>query len=790
MLIVYRKAGEMSMRETKLWYDRPAMEWTQALPLGNGRIGAMTFGGSCEERFDLNEDTFWSGHPTSEDMQDRRNAYGELCEHMRSGRVAEAERVFREDISGSWTEGYLPVGTLTLHYENVDTAAYHCRSLDMQSAVAEMDAGDYHSQTFVSHPRQLFVHHVEAKRGRLNARIALDAPLRHVCFTKDGVLWMRVQAPSSVEPSYSNARPEPVVYDDSPGNGGMRALVGVCVVCEGGFVEAGENALTVNGAKTFTLTLAIRTSFRAWNLMPDIPDDDLFCACIDDLDGALDAKRMEMEHEDEHRRYFDRVSLRLTNEEHSLIPTDRRLREHKINTDVGLYELLFNLGRYLMIAGSRPGTEALNLQGIWNREVRPPWSSNYTVNINTQMNYWPAFSCNLVEMAEPLIRLVEDLSQSGRTVARNLYDASGFLCHHNTDLWRVAHPVGEHAEGCANYAFWNMSAAWLCETLFDRYDYTRDLRWLREKGYPILMEAAAFVLHILVRDERGDLMPFPATSPENQYLVDGCKAIFDQTTTVNLDIARELFENCLRAGRALEDDSPMLREVHAALSRLRVPATGEDGRRLEWSEERFEAEPEHRHISHLYGAFPAGIINPEDTPQLMDACRLSLMGRGDEGTGWSLAWKVCQWARQGDGNRALRVLDMQLRSVEETSNNVRGGSYENLFCAHPPFQIDGNFGVTAGIAEMLLQSRYDRLLLLPALPDAWHEGEVTGLCARGGVTVDIRWKDGIGEALLLSGVDQTIALKVANGQFVPVNLAKGQPLRCRFDIRSGRIALC
>lgn len=763
----------------KLWYDRPAACWTEALPAGNGRIGAMVAGGSEHERIDLNEDTFWSGYPRRLEHVDTVEDFRKIRELIFQRRYQEAEELFEDRMSFPWGESYQPLGSLKLDFGSEQAEDYR-RELCLDDALLSVEyrAGGvrFRRELLVSAPRQVMAMRVSADRpGAVSFELSMDAPIRHEVRWEEGVLWMQTQAPSLVEPNYHHALKEPVQYSDAPGERGVRAWTAVQVRLEGGSMRCEGGRIRIERADCAVILLAARTSFRRFDLAPDRPDEELRAQCLADLAGVKDYAELREEHVLDHRRYMQRVAFDLGPDGGADLPTDERLRRFDpARPDLGLYPLLFQYGRYLMIAGSRPGTQALNLQGIWNKEVRPPWSSNYTININTQMNYWPALSCGLEEMQLPLIDLACDLAQSGRETARQLYGAPGFVSHHNTDLWRFTWPVGDRNRGCVGYAFWNMAGPWLCGQLFDRYAYTLDEAYLRETAYPVMRAAAEFVLSLLVEDGEGNLIVCPATSPENGFSIAGRHTATDRTSAMSMALARELFGNCVKACEVLGADGDFAQKLRATMARLRPDHIGSDGRLLEYFEEHEEDEPHHRHLSHLYAVHPGSRINREETPELMEACRRSLEGRGDESTGWSLAWKVSQWARHGDGEHALKVLNLQLRMIEENGTHYSGGgSYANLFCAHPPFQIDGNFGVTAGIAEMLLQSRGDRMLLLPALPKAWARGSISGLRARGRVRVDITWDGDEGSARLQSDAAQRLRVSVGSGACTTVELTPG-----------------
>lgn len=766
----------------KLWYNRPAASWTEALPAGNGRLGAMLVGNPENERVYLNEDTFWSGYPRKLENVCTVEAFQKIRDLIIQRRYQDAENLIEKEMSFQWGESYEPLGNLKLDFDDGEISDYR-RELNLDEALLTVNytaSGVKHvRELLVSAPQQVMAMRLTADAPcSVSFALSMDGELRHEIFVEQNRLWMKVQAPSNVEPSYRNDKEEPVFYSNQPDEQGMRAWVAVEVRHDGGELTAEGDALRLQGANSAVVLLAAHTSFRRYNLMPDIPDEEVRGMCAADLEGVSDYEALRAAHVKDHRRYMERVEFALEGESREDLPTDERIRSFDPeNPDVGLYPMLFQYGRYLMIAGSRPGTQATNLQGIWNKEVRPPWSSNYTININTQMNYWPALSCGLEEMQLPLIDLVKDLAENGREMAEQLYGAGGFVSHHNTDLWRFTWPVGNHVEGSATYGFWNMSGAWLCQQVFERYEYTLDKEYLRDTAWPILRSAAEFMLNMLIEDEDGSLIVSPATSPENQFLADGKTFAVDRTSAMSMALAREVFGNCVKACEILEENADFAEELRSAIAKLRPNAISESGRLIEWYDDHPEREVHHRHLSHLYGVHPGNHINAEDTPELMAACRKSLEVRGDEGTGWSLAWKVCQWARHGEGERALRVLNMQLRLVSEEATVFHGGgSYANLFCAHPPFQIDGNFGVVAGIAEMLLQSREDRILLLPALPKAWAKGCISGLRARGQVQAEIAWNGEEGCAGLTSGVRRMVRISVGRGQWIERELVPGEEL--------------
>ncbi len=744
----------------ELWYDLPARVWEEALPVGNGHIGAMVFGGTWSERLALNEDTLWSGYPKDKNNPESRTHLEEVRALVAAGKTGEAEALANRFLLGEWTEGYLPLGDLTLAMPEKGEVSGYRRALDLRTGVqtTRFTAGGvrYTRTVFASYPaRALFVR-VEADRpGCVTAEASLQSPLRSRVYAQDGMLRLDGDCPREARPIYYDCA-EPIVYDPPEVSKTVRFAAALSAEAEGGAVCAEGERLTVRGADAVTFRLCVGTSFMGFGKMPDGDEKARLSEALAASEGRY--RRLYFAHITDFSALFDRVELDLGHnpalEEKTTLARLRAVSEGA--DDPGLYALLFQYGRYLLISSSRPGSAPANLQGIWNPHMRAPWSSNYTININTQMNYWLAETCALPECAEPLVEWMQALAARGAETARVHYGARGWVAHHNSDIWAHTAPVGdpERRVFSMGYAPWPLGSGWLCEPLWEHYRFGGDLCYLREKAYPVMAGAAAFYLDFLTENGAGELVTMYSISPENRYKKGGEAFSLDQSPTMDTAIIRELFENCLAAQRALGITDELTLPIREALQKLPPFRVGEDGRLLEWHEPLEEAEPDHRHLSHLYGLYPAGLITPEDAPELAEACRKSLLGRGFEGTGWSLAWKICLWARLGEGENCLRLIRRQLAPVETAETSFGGGSYPNLLGAHPPFQIDGNFGAAAGIAEMLVQSHRGRPVPLPALPASWQSGHLRGLRLRGGHSVEIRWRGGCLESWEITSAEE------------------------------------
>lgn len=773
-----------------LWYNKPASYFEETLVLGNGKMGASVFGGVNSDKIYLNDATLWSGEPVDVNMNP------EAYKHLPAIREALKNEDYKladelnKKLQGKFSQSYAPLGNMFVDFNHTGDPRNYYRELDISKAVSrlsyEVDGVKFSREYFISHPDKVMVVKLTAsQKGKLSFAIKFNSLLKYKTSVTGSVLAVNGYAPIHAEPSYRGDMPKAVVFDPAKGT---RFTTLFKIVKADGQITTTDSTLNLNNGSEALIMVSIATSFNGFDKNPATEGLNNEAIALEQLSKAavIPFDKLKKAHETDYSSFFKRVKLDFGATTAPNLPTDERLKRYaEGKEDKNLEVLYFQYGRYLLISSSRtPGVPA-NLQGIWNPYMRPPWSSNYTTNINAEENYWLAGNTNLSEMHEPMMAFIKNISKTGAVTAKTFYGCNGWVACHNSDIWAMSNPVGDFGTGDPVWANWNLGGAWLSTHLWEQYSFTQDKNFLKNEAYPVMKGAAQFCLEWLVEDENGKLITSPSTSPENKYKTpNGYIGATLYGGTADLSMIRELFIQTIKASKVLGTDKEFRSKVENALARLHPYQIGKVGNLQEWYYDWEDQDPKHRHQSHLFGLYPGQHITPALTPDLANACRKTLEIKGDETTGWSKGWRINLWARLWDGNRAYKMYRELLKYVDpdglRTNYSGGGGTYPNLFDAHPPFQIDGNFGGAAAVAEMLLQSTDEEIRILPALPDVWASGSVSGICARGGFEISMTWSDKkITKFKILAKADGKANLVYGNNR-KELTMKKGQKMEVKW----------
>jgi alpha-L-fucosidase 2 len=768
-----------------LWYNKPAQFFEETLVLGNGKMGASIFGGVLSDKIYLNDATLWSGEPVNPNMAPE--AYKNIPairEALKNEDYKLADQL-QKKVQGKFSESFAPLGTLFLDFNHGDKCTGYYRELNIANAQSlvkyEIDGVNYTREYFISYPAKIMVLKLTSSRkGTLEFAIRFSSLLKNKVSIAGNTLKARGYAPVKAEPSYRGDMPNAVVFDE---NKGTRFTSLTQVAKTDGQVTTTDTSLVCKNATEAIVYVSIATSFNGFDKNPateGINDEETAEGQLK-TNAGKDFNLLKTEHEKDYQTFFNRVALSLGATTAQDLPTNERLKRYAGGSeDKNLEVLYFQYGRYLLISSSRtPGVPA-NLQGIWNPYMRPPWSSNYTTNINAEENYWLAENTNLSEMHMPMMGFIQNISKTGAVTAKTFFGVNGWTACHNSDIWAMSNPVGDFGTGDPVWANWYMAGAWLSTHLWEHFTFTQDKGFLKNDAYPIMQGAAQFCMEWLVEDKEGKLVTSPSTSPENIYVTPaGYRGATLYGGTADLAMIRELFIQTIQASKILNADAGFRDKLEKALVKLHPYRVGQKGNLQEWYYDWNDADPKHRHQSHLFGLFPGHHITPFATPDLANACKKTLEIKGDETTGWSKGWRINLWARLWDGNHAYKMYRELLRYVDPDglrTNYGGGGTYPNLFDAHPPFQIDGNFGGSAAVAEMLVQSTDTEVRLLPALPDVWDNGSVKGICARGGFEISMEWNHGTLQNVSIFSKEGGSTTLISGNKQKKVSLKKGQRL--------------